>query len=336
MLQQNPEVVLSPAVNVTKADDKEKARPKISIGVPVYNGEAYLRVALDSILAQTLQDFEVIISDNGSTDHTEEICREYAARDARISYHRQAENRGVSWNYNRTFELASGEYFQWLAYDDALMPDFLAKCIAMLDRTPGAVLCQSVVNVIDENGDTLGFYESGVSGTSPSEIFSRVVLKAHWCTELLGVIRSSALKQVSPYGHHHGSDEIMIAELSMLGAFLRVGEPLFLNREHRGRFSVSVSLDQHAAWFGAGKNEVLFPLWRVYRKYISTIHKYRISRVDRLRCYGTLCAWWFVNWNAIRMVVDILSAVDPRIFYVASRVKHRLFGSAAPMLRRRD
>jgi len=336
MLQNNGTITLPSATGVTMQDSPKTSPkpPKVSIGLPVYNGEKYLETALDSIFGQSFTDFEVIISDNGSTDRTEEICRKYAARYPQISYHRQSKNRGVSWNYNRVFELARGTYFQWVAYDDALAPDFLQKCVAALDQNPGAVLCQSLINLIDENGDTIGIYDSGVYGARSSTIFRNVVLTSHWCTELLGVIRSDALRKAAPYGHHHGSDEIMIAELSMMGSFLRIEEPLFLNREHKGRFSASVTIAQHAAWFGADKKEVLFPLWRVYRKYFSAVRKHQKDRAERIRCYFILFFWWFVNWNSVRMVVDILSAIDPRIFYVASRIKHRLFGSAAPMLRR--
>lgn len=308
--------------------------PKVSIGLPVYNGEAFLEQALDSVLRQSFSDLELIISDNGSTDRTEEICRRYAARDPRISYHRQPENRGVSFNYRRAFELARGEYFQWLAHDDVLMPDFLQKCVAALDQDPGAVLCQSLIDLIDENGHRLTVYDSGVYGSRPSTIFRHVVLKAHWCTELLGLIRSDALRKVSPYGQFHGADEIMIAELSMLGSFLRINELLFQNREHRGRFSASVTIAQHASWFGADKNQVRFPLLRVYLKYFAAVRKHQKVRAERIRCYYILFLWWFVNWNSIRMIVDAIAAIDPRIFYIASRIKHRLFGSAAPMLQR--
>lgn len=318
-----------------QSSGNEKNRPpRVSIGVPVYNGEAFLEEAIDSVLAQTFTDFELIISDNGSTDRTEGICRRYVAQDPRVSYYREQENRGVSWNYNRAFELARGKYFQWVAHDDMLAPDFLQLCVDALDRDPGAVLCQSLIRLIDEKGDTLGTYDSGVFGERSSTLFWNAVLKPQWCTELLGVIRSSALRKVAPYGQYYGADEIMLAELVMQGSILRINEPLFLNREHKGRFSASASIDQHAAWFGAEEKQVRFPLWKVYRKYFGAVHKHQKDKIERIRCYCILLLWWFVNWNAIRMVVDVLSSIDPRIFYVASRVKHRLFGSAAPILRR--
>ncbi len=311
--------------------------PKVSVGLPVFNGEAYLAEALDSLLGQSFTDFEVIISDNGSTDRTEEICRQYAARDPRITYLRHPKNRGVSWNYDTAFEHARGEYFQWLAYDDMLAPDFLEKCVDALDRNPDAVLCQSLIDVIDEKGKTIGMYDSGVVGTRPSAIFAKAVLKAHWCTELLGLIKSSALRNRSPYGQYHGSDEVLLAELSMQGAFIRIPEPLFKNREHKGRYSASVaSASGYAAWYGTDKKHAKFPKWRMYRQYFTVVRKHQKDPKERIKCYGALVRWWFVDWNAIRMIVDLLTAIDPRIFVVVSRLKRRLLGSAAPMLQRGD
>ena len=108
-------------------------KPRVSIGMPVFNGENYLAEALDSLLTQTFSDFELIISDNASTDKTEEICRAYAVRDQRIRYFRNQENLGASRNYNRVFELSSGEYFKWAAHDDLCAPEFLGRCVDVLD-----------------------------------------------------------------------------------------------------------------------------------------------------------------------------------------------------------
>src|SRR5882762_1549884 len=114
--------------------------PRISIGLPVYNGENFITDALESILGQTYTDFELIISDNASTDRTEALCKSYAARDPRIRYWRNAENLGAARNFNRVFELSSGEYFKWTAHDDVLAPDYLEKCIEASDRDPSVVL----------------------------------------------------------------------------------------------------------------------------------------------------------------------------------------------------
>jgi glycosyltransferase involved in cell wall biosynthesis len=126
--------------------------PRVSIGLPVYNGERHLPAALDSLLAQTYRDFELIISDNALTDRTEEICRGYAARDSRIRYHRSPVNRGMIWNHDRVFHLARGEYFKWVGHDDLYDPDMLRHCVEALDRDPGAVLAMVGKVDIDAEG----------------------------------------------------------------------------------------------------------------------------------------------------------------------------------------
>src|SRR5580704_17148522 len=97
--------------------------PRVSLALPVYNGEEFLHQAIDSLLQQTFDDFELIVSDNASTDRTAEICAEYVARDSRIRYYRNSENIGVVRNYNRSFQLAQGEYFRWNAADDVSAPE---------------------------------------------------------------------------------------------------------------------------------------------------------------------------------------------------------------------
>ena len=103
--------------------------PRVSIGLPVYNGEKYLRAALDCILRQDYADFELVICDNASSDGTEAICREYAARDGRIRYTRNETNIGASGNYKRVFELARGEFFKWASHDDTFHPSLVRRCM---------------------------------------------------------------------------------------------------------------------------------------------------------------------------------------------------------------
>ena len=121
--------------------------PRVSIGLPVYNGERFLARAIDSLLAQDFVDFELVISDNASTDGTGEISRDYAARDPRIRYHRNERNIGAVGNFNRTLDLASGEYFKWAAHDDWCAPQFLGRCVEVLDDDPSTVLCFTAMGV---------------------------------------------------------------------------------------------------------------------------------------------------------------------------------------------
>ena len=123
-------------------------RPRVTIGIAVYNGAKYLDQAIQSVLAQTFTDFELIISDNASTDSTEDVCREYAARDPRVRYTRSARDLGPAENYNRCFRAARGEYFKWHAHDDVCLPTFLERCVATLDAAPGAVLCMPATTTL--------------------------------------------------------------------------------------------------------------------------------------------------------------------------------------------
>ena len=123
-------------------------RPTVSIGLPVHNGATFLAEAIESILAQTFPGFELVISDNASTDRTPEICRSYAAADGRIRYYRQETNIGAAQNYNVVFQRSSGKYFKWAAHDDLIRPTFLARCVAALEADPEAVLCHSVVEIV--------------------------------------------------------------------------------------------------------------------------------------------------------------------------------------------
>ena len=146
--------------------------PRVSVGMPVYNGQRYVKAALDSVLAQTFRDFELFISDNASTDATEEICREYAARDPRIRYSRNDENIGSARNGNRTIQLATGEYFKSAHHDDLCAPEFLARCIEVLEQHPAAVLCYPQSRVIDEHGNLMSDPEDGLDLRAPDPVES--------------------------------------------------------------------------------------------------------------------------------------------------------------------
>jgi len=129
------------AVESTPADTF--AVPQVSIGMPVYNGEPFIQEALDSLLAQTFADFELIISDNASTDGTEAICREYAARDKRIRCVRQPENLGAAANFQFVLDEAVGEYFMWAAADDVWLPKFIETCMKLLKTDASAKMAMT-------------------------------------------------------------------------------------------------------------------------------------------------------------------------------------------------
>ena len=129
--------------------------PQVSIGMPVYNGEKFICEALDSLLKQEFTDFELIISDNASTDRTEDICREYAAKDPRIRYLRQPYNIGGQKNFSFVVDESRSQYFTWLAHDDVLNDSFLDNCVDFLDNNPGVALVSGDFLAISESGSDI-------------------------------------------------------------------------------------------------------------------------------------------------------------------------------------
>ena len=106
--------------------------PRVSIGIPVYNGENFLEEAIRSVLAQTYQDLELVIADNASSDRTAEIGQDFAASDGRVRYVRNARNLGAAPNYNRVWEQSRGDLFKWLSHDDRILPGYVAATVAAL------------------------------------------------------------------------------------------------------------------------------------------------------------------------------------------------------------
>jgi len=137
--------------------DVIQKNPRVTLGMPVYNGENFIREALDSLVAQTFTDFEVIISDNASTDKTEQICRSYADRDRRIKYIRQEINKGGFFNFNYLLNSASGEYFTWVAHDDFLDQNFLKEMVAHLDQYPDVAICSCDFRVVGQDGKVIRY-----------------------------------------------------------------------------------------------------------------------------------------------------------------------------------
>lgn len=204
--------------------------PRLSIGMPVYNGERFLRRSIPSILVQDFTDFELIISDNGSEDATSEICRAYAARDARIRYHRSDVNRGAVWNFNRVLELATGEYFKWAAHDDWYGSDFLGRCVEILDGDPDTVLCCSPMIVLDDDDRILRVHRDHLDGTAsrkPARRFHAMLWSISDPTNLaFGMFRTESLRRIG-YRNIPEPDRTLLGELVLHGGFRQLEEPLY-------------------------------------------------------------------------------------------------------------
>lgn len=208
--------------------------PALTIGLPVYNGARYLEKAIESILEQSFADFELIISDNDSTDETASIARKYAAIDRRVTLRRNAENVGLSNNFNLLVPLARGAYFKWAAADDELRPTYLERCLDVLRADRGVVLAYPRTEFIDGDGRVLGLSDPGwhLVSDDPSKRLEAAILAGDFANSILGIIRTDALRQTRLLPRYAGADFRLLAELSLLGKIVEVAEPLYRRRIH--------------------------------------------------------------------------------------------------------
>lgn len=268
--------------------------PRVSVGLPVFNGECFLADAIGSILAQDYTDFELVISDNASTDRTEEICASLR-RDARVCYERQPQNRGAAWNHNRVFALARGEYFKWAAADDLLAPSFLGRCVATLDAEPEVVVAHPRTIVIGPDGEELGRSSLGerTHDPRPHRRFLEMIVHHLECYPVFGLIRGDVLRRTDLIGGYTSSDRVLLADLALQGPFREVEEELFLNRDHPDRSVRSFSRRRHrSAWFDpANAGRLMFPTWRVGEELVRVVLRAPLTAGEKRRCLAQLGPW---------------------------------------------
>jgi glycosyltransferase involved in cell wall biosynthesis len=289
------------------------AAPRVSIGVPVYNGERFFRETLNSLLAQSFGDFELVISDNASTDGTPEICAEYSKRDKRIRYFRNEENRGAAWNLNRVVELATAEYFKWAMADDVCDPTFVAKCVDILDRDPTVVLVCTRTIMIDEQGKELRRVEASWDLQSPSadlRLRHTILWGGHWANAdaLQGVIRRAALLRTRLIPRYQGGDKRPIAELALAGRFVELPEFLLRRRTHRqssGTNNPEFAADKSAArswtvdFFKGPAGPITRPTWTLLGDHALIVLHSGLSLRKKVMLVGALlrCMRW--NWRRL-------------------------------------
>jgi glycosyltransferase involved in cell wall biosynthesis len=256
--------------------------PRVSIGMPVYNGARFLTQALDSILAQSFENFELIISDNATTDRTEEICRGYAARDKRVKYLCNETNIGVYRNFNRVFALAAGEYFKWASADDFCHRDLVAKCIDILDRDRNIILAYPRTTFVDDNGKALNLTDPGWHLTTdvPHDRIRYVIQSAHWVNAFYGLIRAESLAKTRLFPPYNSGDYRLLGELSLLGKFYELPDSLFYRRIHQDSSSQIHSLEWQKSFFKGNRGHTLMPLWHLCFDHSVTIIRSQL-RVDK-------------------------------------------------------
>lgn len=270
----------------------------LSIGLPVYNGDEFLAEALSSILDQDFGEFELIICDNASTDRTESICRDFERRDDRIRYFRNPENIGASGNWNRVLELATGEYFKWIAHDDLHEPGFLSSCLAILERDPQVVVAFARAVSVDASGRRLREWGSHPETCSDrvETRYARLLAAAEDPLPLpiFGIMRADVLRMTRRFRSYPEADIALLAELSLHGRFAEVRRPLFLQREHGGRAGHKLSSDPYKAaeyWDPLNGKRMYFPHWSLLAGHLAGLRRAPLSSRERGKCLLTLGRW---------------------------------------------
>lgn len=279
-----------------------KHTPKVTIGVPVFNGENFLELALRSILAQTYEDFEVIVSDNASTDRTPEICEQYASQDGRVLYMRQPANLGAQPNYNLLVGQARGRYFKWAAHDDVLAPTFLQACVDVLDTHPRVTLAHPRSEVIDAKGETIERYSVHLRTDSDDAgvRFRELLLSWHRCYEIFGLFRKSALAQTDLFDTFWGADRTLLQEVALLGPFYEVPEYLFFPRSHPEQSITKLRGKDVARTYWSdmrSQGRIVFPAWNVMFGNLRLVHKADLAIGEKARLCGYVGSWVGQHWS---------------------------------------
>jgi glycosyltransferase involved in cell wall biosynthesis len=286
---------------------------RVSLALPVYNGERFVAEAIRSILAQDYADFELLITDNASTDRTEEICKSFAAKDHRIRYIRNERNLGAAGNFNLGFEKTSGNYFKWCAHDDLLSPNYLSECVAVLDADPNVVIAYGELVGIDEHGVMTGYVEQHLPGLDefPALQRLRTLLPVHVIVAaIFGLYRRSALAKTSLHLPYYSSDCVLLTEMVLLGRIARSAHAVLYNREHPTR-SINLHSIERLAWQypdAAGHNP--FELTRRVGHLFAVAYRHR--RAAPLHLSLAYLILWTLNPVFLgRLALELVGAVSP-------------------------
>jgi glycosyltransferase involved in cell wall biosynthesis len=304
--------------------------PRVSIGLPVYNGEKWLEQALASLLAQTFVDFELIICDNASTDRTADICRAYAEQDVRVRYVRNHENIGGMRNATLAFELSRGEYFRWAAHDDVCEPTLIERLVEVLDGRPEVVAAVSPFTSIDGQGERLADFCVGIAegpklwlrrkdrllmtdqngvrhpteGTAgtPSRRFREVIMTVGPCEGSYALIRSDVLRRTCLQQPYTSSDNVMLCDLVLRGPFHILDEALFSKRYHAANVHREIGPGR-MVWSRpelAKTGKVTLPYWLQLRGYIRTVTGAPVPFSERIRCAVSILRWARFRWRPLK------------------------------------
>jgi glycosyltransferase involved in cell wall biosynthesis len=283
--------------------------PRVSLGLPVYNGEQWLDATLGSLRAQTFGEFELLISDNASEDGTRELCLRHAAADPRIKYERNASNIGANRNYVAVLDRASAPYFKWASSNDLCAPDFLARCVETLDRRPDAVLVYPRANVfVDDITDATPYDEDiAVEDGRAAERFRRLLEHMRLNNAFNGLMRTDWLRRALPMASFWSADVVLMAELALLGKYVLLPERSFFRRMSvasatrlRSPEDVTHHFEPHA------RKPLLWQQWKFHARLLRVAIRSAPPGRDWLECVGY--ALRALVWARIALADDVMQA----------------------------
>jgi glycosyltransferase involved in cell wall biosynthesis len=296
--------------------------PRISIGLPVWNGEDYLADCLDNLASQTFEDFEVIISDNNSDDCTHDIAQSMALRDRRFRVIRQDHNLGAAPNYNLVFAEATAPYFKWVAHDDLMTSNFLETAYRVLEQRQDVVLAHSKTQLIGRDGRAL--FEDDVdlfvdwAGTLRSvrpakdravqntafERFRGITNFTTRAFDIFGLMRTEVINRTHLHRSFYGSDITLLAEIALYGKFYEHPEVQFFKREFAGQSRSLKTKDDQARWIDSSKKgDSRFDFARNTRALWAAVSTSPLSTAEKLRCYRFLIGR--LNWKGPMKVFGV-------------------------------
>lgn len=276
--------------------------PLVSVGCPVYNAEGSIGRALDSVLGQEFKDLELIISDNASTDATGEICARYAKKDNRIRYYRNETNIGVSPNHNRVFELAAGKYFCWIGDDVVFLPGMLDRCVEVIKHAPPTVaLVYPRCEMVDEANVLGGQKHLPIEcrDPRPHKRLIAVLNRVQMVNQLYGLVAVETMRKTSLEQSFASSDNVLLAELAMLGEILEIPETLVRRTIGPGKGTAAAQRDRKKwnSWIDprlAGKRSWLSTRQRLALEYFRSAWRLPLRPAEKLRCMAAgVCQPYF-------------------------------------------
>jgi glycosyltransferase involved in cell wall biosynthesis len=262
--------------------------PLVSIGIPVFNGEMGIEEAISSLLKQSYTNFEIVISDNGSTDGTFEIIHRLSRMNSKIRIFRSESNRGSIWNFNKVFEESVGKYFMWAAHDDTHDPSFIAECVYAMEADSSAVLCVAQTQMKLQSSEKVIWISSMQSFLGKDSLHERYreTIRNFPAVGMYGLYRRESLLKTSLFPKVIGGDLLMIQELSIFGKFIEVPKILFT---YHGRESWNTVNQDYMTFFGKEiKPWYYSPFFMVLVKQVHVLLKADIGFTERTRLFSTL------------------------------------------------